>query len=218
MIQFKFVSYIHKHKAILSNINIKFEQGEFVYLLGPSSSGKTTFLKLIYGFFKPTSGNLTVMGKNMGNISQDKLCIIRKKMGLIMDEFGFIPGSVSKNLELILPHISKEERKARIDYALNLVELTRKRREDVSLLSQSEKKQISLIRAIITNPAIILADEPIFCCDEKKEALIIDILKKMQENGTLLILASSKDTPILLRDTSYSGRRVCMLEDGMIKE
>jgi|GEM_PF-2300169 len=209
MVQFRFVSYVYKDKAILSNINIKLERGEFVYLKGPSSSGKTTFLKLIYGFFKPTSGSLTVMGKNMKNISFDKLCAIRKKMGLIMDEFGFIPGSVFKNLEVILSHIPKEERRVRIDYALNLVELTRKRKEDVCLLSFSEKKRLSLVRAIITEPSIILADEPTTGCDSKKEGLIIDILKKMQENGSLIILASSRDIPI-------TQSRLIFLENGMI--
>ncbi|MEW6007799.1 MAG: ATP-binding cassette domain-containing protein [bacterium] len=209
MIQFKFVSYIHKHRAILSNINIKFEEGEFVYILGPSSSGKTTLLKLIAGVIKPTGGSLMVMGKNMKSLSSDKLSLIRKKMGLIMDEFGFVKGSVEKNLEIILSNFPKEERRPRIDYALNLVELTRKRRDDISLLSLSEKKQISLIRAIITDPLVILADEPVCCCDKKKEALIIDILKKMQENGTLVILASTRDIPIL-------GKREVRLEDGML--
>lgn len=211
MVQFRFVSYTPKHKPILSNINIKFERGEFVHLYGPSSSGKTTLLKLIYGFFKPTSGNLLVMGKNMRDISSGKLSTIRKKIGLIMDEFGLIKGSVSKNLELSLLSFPKHERKVRIDYYLNLVELTRKRKENVSLLSSSEKKQISLVRAIIKDPAIILADEPTSCCDKNKEELIIDILKTMQENGTLIIMASSKDIPI-------AGKRVCFLEDGRIRE
>lgn len=211
MVQFRFVSYIQKRKSILSNINIRFEKGEFVHLYGPSSSGKTTILKLIYGFFKPTSGNLLVMGKNMGTISGEKLSDLRKKIGLIMDEFGFIPGSVFKNLELVLHSFSKEERKVRIDYALNLVELTRKRKEDVSLLSSSEKKQISLVRAIIKDPSIILADEPTSCCDKKKEELIIDILERMQEHGTLVIVTSSRNIPLL-------GKRFCLLEDGMIKD
>ncbi|MEW6103273.1 MAG: ATP-binding cassette domain-containing protein [bacterium] len=209
MVQFRFVSYVHKRRSILSNINIKFESGEFVYLLGPSSSGKTTFLKLIAGVIKPTGGNLMVMGKNMKSLSSDNLSAIRKKMGLIMDEFGFVKGSVEKNLEISLSNFPKEERRPRIDYALNLVELTRKRKDDISLLSLSEKKQISLVRAIITDPSIILADEPVCCCDKKKEELIIDILKKMQENGTLVILAST-------RDTSIPGRRLIRLEDGMI--
>lgn len=211
MVQFRFVSYIYKKKSILSNINIRFERQEFVHLYGPSSSGKTTILKLIYGLFKPTSGHLLVMGKNMKGISQESLSSIRKKIGLIMDEFGFIKGSVYKNLELVLSSRSKGERKVRIDYGLNLVELTRKRYEDVSLLSSSEKKQISLVRAIITDPSIILADEPTSYCDKKKEYLIIDILKRMQENGTLIILASSKDIPI-------PGKRLCFIEDGMIRE
>ncbi|MEW6679518.1 MAG: ATP-binding cassette domain-containing protein [bacterium] len=209
MIQFKFVSYVHKHRAILSNINIKFEEGEFVYILGPSSSGKTTLLKLIAGVIKPTGGSLMVMGKNMKSLSSDKLSAIRKKMGLIMDEFGFVKGSVEKNLEISLSNFPKEERRSMIDYALNLVELTRKRRDDISLLSLSEKKQISLIRAIITEPLVILADEPVCCCDKKKETLIIDILKKMQENGTLVILASTRDIPI-------PGKREVRLEDGML--
>ncbi|MEW6482255.1 MAG: ATP-binding cassette domain-containing protein [bacterium] len=209
MIQFKFVSYVHKHRAILSNINIKFEEGEFVYILGPSSSGKTTLLKLIAGVIKPTGGSLMVMGKNMKSLSSEKLSAIRKKMGLIMDEFGFVKGSVEKNLEISLSNFPREERRPMIDYALNLVELTRKRRDDISLLSLSEKKQISLIRAIITDPLVILADEPVCCCDKKKETLIIDILKKMQENGTLVILASTRDIPI-------PGKREVRLEDGML--
>ncbi|HAW50001.1 TPA: hypothetical protein DCX16_03515 [bacterium] len=215
MIDFKFVSHAFRKNIVLSNINLHFDQGELVTIFGPSSSGKTTLLKLIHGFFPPSSGQLIVLGRNMNNISSSSLSAIRRKIGLVMDEFGFLEDrTLEENLEAILSYLPKYERKVRIDYILNVVELTPKRKEKVNFLSGSQRKQFALARAVIIDPAVVLFDEGLVGLDRKKEELFIDILNKVNENGSLVIITSStQEKPSL-----FPRRREIVLREGRIEE
>jgi cell division transport system ATP-binding protein len=218
MVQFKFVSKVIKREAILSNINLKIEEGEFLYLTGPSDSGKSTLLKLIYGIFPPTSGQLIVMGKNMSRISSEGLCEIRRRIGLIMPEFGFLEDeTVEENLSILLVNqgVPRKERKIRINHILNLVELTPKRNCPVSSLSTSQRQQVRLARALISNPVLILADEPTCGLDEKKEKLILEILVQENQQGKTILLASSLPEDIAI---NIARSRTLYLENGRIVE
>ena len=216
MINLKFVSKVAKNQAILSNINLKIEEGDFVYLTGPSDSGKTTLLKLIYGFFPPSSGQIVVMGKDIAKLSKGNLSELRKKIGLVMQDFGFLEKKTAEeNLHLFLSGLSKRERAVMIDLSLHLVELTPKRKLLVSSLSGSERQQLRLARCVALNPKLILADEPLLSLDEKKERLFLKILLDMNEKGTTVIFASSRPEDVLMNTIR---KRMVRLSGGRIEE
>lgn len=216
MINLKFVSKVVGNQAILSNINLKIEEGDFVYLTGPSDSGKTTLLKLIYGFFPPTSGQIVVMGKDIAKLSKGNLWSLRKKIGLIMQDFGFLEKkSTEENLHLFLSGLAARERAVMIDLSLHLVELTPKRKLLVSSLSGSERQQLRLARCVALNPKLILADEPLFSLDERKEKLFLDILLDMNEKGATVIFASSRPEDVRM---SIIRKKVVKLCGGRIEE
>jgi len=216
MINLKFVSKVAKNQAILSNINLKIEEGDFVYLTGPSDSGKTTLLKLIYGFFPPSSGQIVVMGKDIAKLSKGNLSDLRKKVGLVMQDFGFLEKKTAEeNLHLFLSGLSKRERAVMIDLSLHLVELTPKRKLLVSSLSGSERQQLRLARCVALNPKLILADEPLLSLDEKKERLFLKILLDMNEKGTTVIFASSRPEDVLMNTIR---KRMVRLSGGRIEE
>ncbi|MDI6752435.1 MAG: ATP-binding cassette domain-containing protein [bacterium] len=215
MVNLKFVSKVVRNQAILSNINLKIEEGDFVYLTGASDSGKTTLLKLIYGFFPPSGGQIVVMGKDIARLSKRDLSNLRKKMGLLMQDFGFLEKkTVEENLHLFLGGLAKKEREVMIDLSLHLVELTPKRKLLVSCLSGSERQQLRLARCIASNPTLILADEPLLCLDERKEKLILNILLNMNEKGATVIFVSSQPEDIRM---SIIKKRVVKLCSGRIE-
>ena len=216
MIHLKFVSKVVRNQAILSNINLKIEEGDFVYLTGPSDSGKTTLLKLIYGFFPPTSGQIILMGKDITKISKGNLSQLRKKVGLIMQDFGFLEKKTTEeNLHLFLSGLVARERSVMIDLALHLVELTPKRKLLVSSLSGSERQQLRLARCVALNPKLILADESLLSLDERKEKLFMDILLDMNEKGATVIFASSHQEDVRM---SIIRKRIVKLRGGRIEE
>ncbi|MBU1598758.1 ABC transporter ATP-binding protein [bacterium] len=215
MINLKFVSKVVKNQAILSNINLKIEEGDFVYLTGPSDSGKTTLLKLIYGFFPPSGGQVIVMGRDIAKLSKGNLSEIRKKVGLVMQDFGFLEKKTTEeNLHLFLSGLSVRERAVMIDLALHLVELTPKRKLLVSSLSGSERQQLRWARCMALNPKLILADEPLLSLDEKKERLFLKILLDMNEKGTTVIFASSRPEDVLM---STIRKKMVRLSGGRIE-
>ncbi|MBU1261979.1 ABC transporter ATP-binding protein [bacterium] len=215
MINLKFVSKVVRNQAILSNINLKIEEGDFVYLTGPSDSGKTTLLKLIYGFFPPSGGQVIVMGRDIAKLSKGNLSEIRKKVGLVMQDFGFLEKKTTEeNLHLFLSGLSVRERAVMIDLALHLVELTPKRKLLVSSLSGSERQQLRWARCMALNPKLILADEPLLSLDEKKERLFLKILLDMNEKGTTVIFASSRPEDVLM---STIRKKMVRLSGGRIE-
>ncbi|MEK9150272.1 MAG: ABC transporter ATP-binding protein [Candidatus Desantisbacteria bacterium] len=215
MINLKFVSKVVRNQAILSNINLKIEEGDFVYLTGASDSGKTTLLKLIYGFFPPSGGQIVVMGKDIAKLSKGDLSNLRKKMGLFMQDFGFLEKKTAEeNLHLFLSGLPKPERNVMIDLSLHLVELTPKRKLLISSLSGSERQQLRLARCIALNPKLILADEPLLYLDERKEKLILDILLDMNEKGATVIFVSSRQEDVRM---SIIKKKVVKLCQGRIE-
>jgi cell division transport system ATP-binding protein len=216
MLNLKFVSRVIGNQAILSNINLKIEEGDFVYLTGPSDSGKTTLLKLIYGFFKPSSGQVVVMGKDIARLSKGNLSNLRKKIGLVMQDFGFLEKKTTEeNLNLFLSGLPARERAVMIDLSLHLVELTPKRKLIVSSLSGSERQQLRLARCVALNPKLILVDEPLLFLDERKEKLFLDTLLDYNEKGTTVIFASSRPEDVRM---SIIRKRIVKLTGGRIEE
>lgn len=213
MIELIGVSKIYKEGVeALKDINLKIEKGEFVILFGPNVSGKTTFLKLLYGEERPTKGKVIVMGKDLSLLSPKEIALLRQKIGMIFPDFKLLPNrTVYENMEFALESISLPGSKALT--VLSSVGLGDKIDAYPDSLSSGEKQKLALARALSKEPFLLLADEPFGNIDERGASELIEILKSVNIQGTTVILAT--------RDPNLPniGKRVVKLDqEGKILE
>ncbi|MDP2362191.1 MAG: ABC transporter ATP-binding protein, partial [Ignavibacteria bacterium] len=149
---------------VLNNISINVEQGEFIALMGPSGSGKTTLLNLIAGIDKPSNGSIAVAGTNISTLGESALAKWRaNNVGFIFQFYNLIPVLTAfENVELplLLTKLSKSERKKQVETALNLVGLGDRMSHYPKQLSGGQEQRVAIARAIVTDPVLIVADEP----------------------------------------------------------
>lgn len=217
MLRFENVYKTYKSETFsLADINFEIGRGEFVFLTGRTGAGKTTIIKMIYGEEKPSDGIVSVFGSDITKIKARQLQKIRRSIGLIFQEHSLIENkSVYENAAypLYVQGLSKDVVKRRVTIALRLVELIKKKNVNPSELSGGEKQKACIARAIVTDPNIIIADEPTGNIDQKAAIEIIEILKRINEKGTTLIIATHDPNIIEEYDT-----RLIKLEDGRITE
>ena len=164
----------------LDNVSFSVEKGEFVAIVGASGSGKSTLLHLIGGVDRPTSGKVYVDGKDIFELNDDKLAIFRRRqVGLIYQFYNLIPIlNVEENITLPLSLDNREIDKQKLDEMLNLLGLQNRKMHLPNELSGGQQQRTSIGRALITNPTIILADEPTGNLDSKSSDEIVALLKK----------------------------------------
>ena len=164
----------------LDNVSFSIEKGEFVAIVGASGSGKSTLLHLIGGVDRPTSGKVYIDGNDIFNFNDDKLAIFRRRqVGLIYQFYNLIPIlNVEENITLPLSLDNREIEKEKIDEMLKLLGLENRRKHLPNELSGGQQQRTSIGRALITNPTIILADEPTGNLDSKSSDEIVSLLKK----------------------------------------
>lgn len=198
----------------LKGINLEVERGEFLAIMGPSGSGKSTMLNLIGCLDKPTEGEIYLKGTAVSGLSDDQLTDLRREtIGFIFQQFNLIPTlSAEENIELpmIFRRTPAEERKKRARELLKLVGL-----EDVAdrkpfEMSGGQQQRVAIARALANNPEILLCDEPTGNLDSKTGRQIMEILKKLNEEGVTVILVTHDES---LKD--YADR-VVRLRDGRI--
>lgn len=198
----------------LKDFNLKVNRGEFVFVVGQSGSGKSTFLKLIMREEKLSSGEITVGEYKLSKISRRKIPQLRRTMGIVFQDFRLIPTmNVFENVAFAM-HIvgsSKQEIRKRVSYALNMVGLASKARAMPHELSGGEQQRVGLARALVNNPAIIIADEPTGNVDPKMSYEIVELLTEINRRGTTIIMVTHEHQ--LVRDF---GRRVIMIDDGSV--
>ncbi len=153
-----------QHIVALESINLQIREGEFVSLMGPSGSGKSTLLNLMAGIDRPSSGSLQVLGTELVGLSEDQLATWRNRnIGFVFQHFNLIPVLTAfENVELplLLTSLSKSERREHVETALRLVDLTERATHYPRQLSGGEEQRVAIARAIVTDPRLILADEP----------------------------------------------------------
>ena len=164
----------------LDNVSFSVEKGEFVAIVGASGSGKSTLLHLIGGVDRPTSGKVYIEGKDIFNFDDDKLAIFRRRqVGLIYQFYNLIPIlNVEENITLPLALDNRKIDKEMLNDTLKLLNLENRRNHLPNELSGGQQQRTSIGRALITNPAIILADEPTGNLDSKSSDEIVALLKK----------------------------------------
>ncbi len=175
----------------LDSLDIQIRQGEWVSIMGPSGSGKTTLLNILSELDSPTSGNYILDGVETASLTeQERTAIRREKIGLIFQQFHLIPYlSALENVMLAQYYhsiIDQEDAKA----ALEKVGLGHRLEHLPSQLSGGEQQRVCIARALINEPAIILADEPTGNLDEKNEAVVLDLLRELHKEGRTIILVT----------------------------
>jgi cell division transport system ATP-binding protein len=198
----------------LQDFSLQIDKGEFVFLVGPSGAGKSSFINLVIRKELPTSGLLEVGNMNVAFLKKHEIPFFRRNIGVIFQDFKLLPNkTVYENISFALEVIEADVReiKARVKYVLDLVGLNHKRNEFPSELSGGEQQRVSLARAIVNRPHLLLADEPTGNLDPETSWGIMDLLKEINKRGTTIVMAThNKDIVDRLR------RRVVAIENGRI--
>lgn len=216
MIEFRNVSktYDSNGTHALSNINIKIEDGEFVFVVGSSGAGKSTFLKLIMHEEKPSEGEIIFNEYSSATLKKRKVPYYRRDMGIVFQDFRLIPKmTVYDNVAFAMRVIGAKEKeiRKRVPYILQLVGLSQKARALPNELSGGEQQRVSLARALVNNPKVIIADEPTGNVDPEMSHEIVGLLTKINNAGTTVIMVTHEHD--LVRSFQ---RRVIVIKNGEV--
>ena len=194
MIEFRNVSKVYNNGTeALHNINLKVEKGEFVFIVGSSGAGKSTFLKLITCEERPNEGQVLIDGQDISHIRKGKIPYVRRKMGLVFQDFRLIDHmTVYDNVAFAMRVVGASPKaiKKRVPYILGLVGLQHKAKHYPTEMSGGERQRVGLARALVNNPSMIIADEPTGNIDPALSYEIVDLLSAINERGTTVLMVT----------------------------
>ena len=183
-----------KNNEILKNINLNINEGDFIYLIGETGSGKSSLLKSLYKEIDFQKGCISVGEFNLNDIKKNKIAYLRRQLGIIFQDFQLLSDrNIYKNLEFVLRSTGwkdKHKIKERIIEVLNTVHLEGVEKKMSFELSGGEQQRVSIARALLNHPKIILADEPTGNLDPEKSNSIIETMKEINSNGTTVVIAT----------------------------
>lgn len=216
MIEFKNVNMTYKtnNTVALNNVSVKIEDGEFVFVVGASGAGKSSFLSVIMGLEKIDSGTLKVGPFRLGSIKRRELPYLRRMLGIVFQDFRLISKmTVYDNVAFALRVIGMGERKItrRVQYVLKLVELTDKAACLPNQLSQGERQRVAIARALVNNPSVIIADEPTGNLDPVLSNDIMVLFDKINALGATVVVVTHD-----LELVKKFSHRIVTLENGKI--
>lgn len=215
MIHFKNVSKVYQtgNKA-LDDVSLDINKGEFVFIVGPSGAGKSTFLKLIMREEEATEGEISVNGYNLVKIRKRKIPYLRRTMGIVFQDFRLIEKiSVFDNVAFAMRVIGISEKsvRKRVEYILGLVGLSEKADRKPSELSGGEQQRVSLARALVNNPELIIADEPTGNIDPELSYEIMELLVEINKRGTTVLIVTHEHNLV-----NEFGGRIIKIKNGKI--
>lgn len=215
MIEFKNVTKVYNNNVLaLSNLNIEINKGEFVFLVGPSGAGKSTFIKMLLKEVDPTAGSVIVAGTDITKLSHRQIPYYRRKIGVVFQDFRLIPTlNVYENVAFALRVIGASEREIhkKVPMVLSMVGLSKKHKSFPHELSGGEQQRISIARAIVNSPALLIADEPTGNLDPDTSLEIMDIISDINRAGTTVVMAThAKDIVDSMK------KRVIAIEKGTV--
>ncbi len=194
LVQLKNASILQKNKPILTGVNLEIKQGDFCYLIGSTGSGKSSLLKTLYGELPLTKGKGNIVNYNLRQLKTKQIPFLRRKLGIVFQDFKLLTDrSVFDNLEFVLKATGwkdKNKIKQRIDDTLVELDLADKINKFPHQLSGGEQQRVSIARALLNKPELILADEPTGNLDPETSNEIMKILKKLNEEGQTVVMAT----------------------------
>jgi len=201
------------HKA-LKNINIKIDNGEFVFLVGPSGAGKSTLIKLLLKEIDPDDGKIIINGKDVTKLKRREIPYLRRSIGVVFQDFRLLPDkTVYENVAFAMEvtEASPKDIRRQVPIVLSLVGLSKKANLYPNQLSGGEQQRVSLARAIVNGPSILIADEPTGNLDPDTSWEVMKSLNEINHRGTTVLMAThAKDIVNAMK------KRVIAIEDGTI--
>jgi len=201
--------------AALKDISLDIKQGDFLAIMGPSGSGKSTLMNIVGCLDRPTAGQYFLEGLEVSQLDKNQLAYIRnKKIGFVFQTFNLLSRTTAQEnveLPLLYSDVSSKERKSAAQKALAQVGLEGRELHNTNQLSGGEQQRVTIARAIVNNPSIILADEPTGNLDSKTGKEILTIFKRLNREKEITIIIVTHD-----REISSMADRVIFLRDGQI--
>ena len=207
-------TYTGQSQAALADVNVDIDKGEFVFLVGQSGSGKSTFIRLILREYRPTRGTLYVAGKNLNQLRPWKVPALRRQIGTVFQDFRLLPRkTVYENVAFAMQVIGKSTKEIRnvVPETLELVGLDGKEKRMSDELSGGEQQRVALARAFVNRPKILIADEPTGNLDPDTAVGIMKVLDRINRTGTTVVMATHDSTIV-----DQMRRRVIELDLGHV--
>ncbi|MCF6130444.1 ATP-binding cassette domain-containing protein [Flavobacterium sp. AS60] len=194
VLSLKNVTIYQENKVILSQINLDVKQGEFLYIIGKTGTGKSSFMKTLYGDLPLTVGSGNIVGYDLLNLKENEIPFLRRKIGIVFQDFQLLPDrSVNENMLFVLKATGwtdKTEMQVKIDDVLQRVGMIGLTNKMPHQLSGGEQQRVAIARALLNDPELILADEPTGNLDPQTSAEVLGVLKKINDNGKTVIMAT----------------------------
>ena len=198
----------------LKSVSLQVEKGEFVFLVGPSGAGKTTLLRLLYRELTPTEGHIIVAGKNLAKISRTELPLLRRKMGLVFQDFKLLPNkNVGENIAVAMKIMGARRGLIRqnVSQLLQQMNIAHRKGAYPAGISGGEQQRVAIARAIANDPVLLLADEPTGNLDPKLSLEVMHFFEHFNFRGTTVLVATH-DAALV----QQFGKRVIRIEDGQV--
>ncbi|MBE6095088.1 MAG: cell division ATP-binding protein FtsE [Schwartzia succinivorans] len=215
MIDMRDVSKVYENGAMaLDHVNVHIDKGEFVFIVGASGAGKSTFIRMLFREVLPSEGSLVVNGQDVVHMEHSDVPFLRRGLGVIFQDYRLLPDkTVTENVAFAMQVIEAPRRKIQhsVNAVLDIVGLRDKYKCFPSQLSGGEQQRVAIARAIVNHPALVIADEPTGNLDPETSWDIMDIFKRINADGTTIVMAThDKDIVDAMK------RRVIAIEDGHI--
>ena len=213
----KNVTIYQENNAVLSNINLEVSPGEFIYIIGKTGSGKSSFMKTLYADLPLTEGEAHIVGFDLATLKEDDIPFLRRKIGIVFQDFKLLPDrSVNENMLFVLKATGWNdvpEMQAKIDEVLDKVDMKAFSSKMPHQLSGGEQQRVAIARSLLNDPEVILADEPTGNLDPQTSVEVLEVLRKINANGKTIIMATH-DYALLMKFPS----KTLKCEDATIFE
>lgn len=200
----------------LSNVSFNVDSGDFVFLVGPSGTGKTTLLRILYRELIPTSGDVVVIGKHLNRIRSSEIPKLRRQMGVVFQDFKLLPNkTVQQNIALTMKvtGAKRAEIQSNVNQLIHQMGLVHRRNAYPEELSGGEQQRVAIARATVNNPLLLMADEPTGNLDPKLSLEIMHLFETFNFRGATVLVATHD-----LALVQQLGKRVIRIEDGRVIE